>query len=106
MSKWLLSLYDDRFERDMTREIKGTKEQAIEAANDLFDRFLSDTDREFDEREDVPAVAIYEIGKPFVVEMADRYFKRLEDNEAFYKEQQERQEREQFERLQKKFGKK
>ena len=106
MSKWLLSLYDDGRECGTSREMEGTKEQAEEEAYDLFDRFLSDSGREYDRRKDVPVVVVYEITNSFGVEMADRYFKRLEDDEKFYKEQQERLEREQFERLQKKFGNK
>jgi hypothetical protein len=102
--RWLIAL-DDR-DDEVTREFDGTEEEARKVANDLFDGFVSDTGREYDYPEDVPVVIIHEIGKSIGIDMAARYFKGVEEDKKFYQEQRERQEREQFERLQKKFGQK
>jgi hypothetical protein len=104
-SRWLISVYDDGRDADVTREMEGTKEQAEAAAHELFDNHLSDSCRDYDSPKDVPVVVVYEIASSFGVEMAEKYFKRREDDKKYYKEQREREEREQYERLQKKFGK-
>lgn len=61
MSKWLIALDDQ--DREMTMVVKGTKEQAEKAAQELFDQYRYDSGRDFEEPDDMPSVIVYEIEK-------------------------------------------
>jgi len=101
--RWIIVL-DDRGD-EATLRITGTEEEAKKAAQELFDQFRYDTGREYDEVDDLPSIKVYQIERSFSVDILDYYTEQRDKEEKRWKEQRECQEREDFERLQKKFGK-
>ena len=103
--KWIIVL-DDHQGTESTLEIEGSEARAKKAAQELFDQYRYDTGREYDNQEDLPLITVYKIEKSFSVDIFEHYTEQLDKKEKRLKKQLEDQEREQFERLQEKFGKK
>lgn len=90
--------------REQTSYFSGNEEGARKEAHNLFDRFTGDFEFEYEKY--IPVVVMYPYEKCVSVNMDDYYKKAIEENEKESKVWAEHREREEFERLQKKFGKK
>lgn len=100
---WILSI--NYFGREKTWDFEGTEQQARARAIDCFEEFTEDYNLEY-ENEIIPSVCIVKVKDPIIIDMSGYYIKQMEEREKYFEEQRYRREKEEFERLQKKFGNK
>lgn len=100
--KWLIRVEHYRYERASFFE--GIEEEAKKEAIKRFDYFTDDFGFDYHSETAVPQVTLYPVENPIVINMANHYFERTKRQEEIYKAMQEVREREEYERLQKKFG--
>lgn len=98
--KWLLFIEHCGYERVLVFE--GSEDDARKKAIRFFDDFTFD--HNFDYEKYIPNVMIYEINKSIAVDMSDYHLKHVEMMEKLSKANKELRERNEYERLRKKFG--
>src|ERR1035437_603841 len=100
---WLV-IISEGYGENMSYNFSATDEEAAKKqAIKYFDRFTSDTGREYDDEEFLPSVTIYEVPYSISVDVTEHWKEKKEAREKRNKEYIEKREAEEFKRLQKKF---
>lgn len=108
--KWLVTINGIHESSEYPTEVydfhADDEEAAKEKALKCFRRYVNDTGQEFDNEQDLPIVIMYELPKePVWVDIANDWKAEQKGVEERRQATIEKMEREQYERLQKKFGK-
>jgi hypothetical protein len=104
--KFLLVISDSYGELVQTFSITAAdKEAASKKAIEKFDYYSSDFGGSWSDTNDLPSVILYEVENSIRVDVKDHWSQGQKEQEERQKKYVEDREREQYERLQKKFGK-
>ena len=80
-------------------------ESAKEKARSCFDRFTSDTGRDYYDKDSLPDVELFEVGKPVIVNIFSHWKEKKEEARKAAEKYREDHERAVYERLKDKFEK-